>query len=50
MPNVYRISKDASGYINIVLLIFNLLPVYPLDGGQIFRSLLWLDLAGRAAC
>jgi Zn-dependent protease len=27
--------------INLVLLIFNLLPVYPLDGGQIMRSLLW---------
>jgi len=28
-------------YINYGLLIFNLLPVYPLDGGQIVRSLLW---------
>lgn len=27
--------------INGVLLVFNLLPVYPLDGGQIFQSLLW---------
>ncbi len=27
--------------ITIVLLIFNLLPIYPLDGGQILRSLLW---------
>ena len=33
--------------INIVLLIFNMLPVYPLDGGQILRSLLWFPL-GRA--
>ncbi len=27
--------------VNIVLLIFNMLPVYPLDGGQILRALLW---------
>ena len=28
--------------INGVLLFFNLIPVYPLDGGQIVRGLLWL--------
>ena len=28
--------------INGVLLCFNLIPVYPLDGGQIVRGLLWL--------
>jgi Zn-dependent protease len=30
--------------LNLVLLIFNMLPVYPLDGGQILRSLLWFPL------
>ena len=35
--------------IDVVLLGFNILPIYPLDGGQILRSLLWFALGrGRS--
>ena len=45
-PNLYTFLFTM-WITNLVILIFNLLPIYPLDGGQIFRSLLWF-LVGRA--
>ncbi len=33
---------SALFWINTSLLVFNLLPIYPLDGGQLVRGLLWL--------
>ncbi len=46
MPDVHVFLK-AILVIDAVLLVFNMLPIYPLDGGQILRSLLWFVL-GRA--
>ena len=46
MPDLYHLVS-AVAFINIAILIFNMLPVYPLDGGQILQSLLWFWI-GRA--
>lgn len=35
--------------INVLLLVFNMMPVYPLDGGQIFQSLLWFVMSRSAS-
>ena len=45
-PDAYRLIR-AVFWIDVGLLAFNILPIYPLDGGQILRSLLWFVL-GRA--
>ncbi len=46
MPDVHGLILAALK-IDLGLLVFNILPIYPLDGGQILRSLLWFVL-GRA--
>jgi Zn-dependent protease len=47
-PDLYH-YLIAVLWIDLSLLIFNILPIYPLDGGQILRSLLWFVLGrGRS--
>jgi len=46
MPDAYMLLRMIL-FIDVGLLIFNMLPIYPLDGGKILRSLLWFPL-GRA--
>ena len=46
LPDVYHLLR-ALWRTDIVLFVFNMLPIFPLDGGQILRSLLWF-VVGRA--
>jgi len=46
LPPLYKLIQ-AIWAMNLILLVFNLLPIYPLDGGQILRALLWFPF-GRA--
>jgi len=36
-------------YANLLLILFNLLPIYPLDGGRIIRGILHIFLGKRKA-
>jgi Zn-dependent protease len=42
-PDFYQFVQTV-WFMNAALLFFNLIPVYPLDGGQILRGLLWLKV------
>ena len=38
--NLKMVSNEILVYANILIMLFNLLPIYPLDGGRIFKELI----------
>jgi Zn-dependent protease len=46
-PTLHKFVLNVAG-MNLILLLFNLLPIFPLDGGQMLRALLWYPF-GRAS-
>ena len=46
-PAIVAIVPEWLAGVNLLLLLFNLIPAFPLDGGRILRGFLWMRTKNR---
>ena len=47
--NINFIKSNDAIYANWIIILFNILPIYPLDGGRILKSLIHIFFGGKLA-
>ena len=48
-PPIAELTKEIIIYSNLLIIAFNLLPIYPLDGGRIIKGILYIYKGRNAA-